>query len=263
MRVILNVFTTVVFVFLFSLQVNAAKPEGAEGSTSLSGKSNDQKPFPFLERQQLGGAVIAYSPKDVVMIIKRTDQLDADHPLYCEDGMCDQTVVLKTAISPALKMEYLVVYSPGPSADPTFIFYDASDVGHGKALFTIGCTTLYIPENGNIYTTGHTNNMFNMRRKFRVNLREFTEEVQPFYYVGLTTKTRRAMKLYDQPQGGKVIAQIPANYAVEVLVAEFSDGLFIRNYLIKTQFGLTGWVRLRENQIYGNADIEGLFYAGD
>ncbi|MFO7862583.1 MAG: hypothetical protein R6U85_01150 [Salinivirgaceae bacterium] len=263
MRVILNVFTTVVFVYLFSLQVNAATPEGAEGSSVSTNENNEEKPFPFLERQQLGGAVIAFSPKDVVMIMKRTDQLDANHPLYCEDGMCDQTVVMKTAISPALKMEYLVVYSPGPSADPTFIFYDASDVGHGKALFTIGCTTLYIPENGNIYTTGHTNNMFNMRRKFRVNLREFTEEIQPFYYVGLTTKTLRAMKLYDKPEGGNVIAQIPTDYAIEVLVAEFSEGSFIRNYLIKTQFGLTGWVRLRENQIYGNADIEGLFYAGD
>ena len=62
--------------------------------------------------------------------------------------------------------------------------------------------------------------------------------------------------MYSDKNKREVIAGIPPEYNIEVLLYDKDTRLF----LIRTEFGLTGWV---EVSTFGKIDIEGLYFAGD
>ena len=150
---------------------------------------------------------------------------------------------------------FTVDFSPGPSADPGFtirkIFKDSLIY-----IDSFNCTNLVIPGNKFIYTSGHTNNMFNERKKFVYSGDGFQEVKQPFYYVGLKTNNLKPITLFSDTTLSDPVAKLPANYDIEVLI-NVNDF-----YLIRTAFGLTGWLNMKRS-LYGNTPIKGLYYAGD
>ncbi|MCF7886162.1 MAG: hypothetical protein K9M80_06685 [Candidatus Marinimicrobia bacterium] len=63
-----------------------------------------------------------------------------------------------------------------------------------------------IPGDGNIYISGHTNNMFNKRRIYHLESNTLKEIKQPFYYVGQEGVLQKDITLYrDQDNNIPVI----------------------------------------------------------
>jgi hypothetical protein len=151
---------------------------------------------------------------------------------------------------------YLVTFDPGPSGDPEFIIYEMQD-GKEKNIISLPGEELVIPGNGILYTSCFADRMFNTQKKFLLHDEIITEVQQPFYYVGLQTKLRKSLALFGDPSYKEIIAQLPAGSKVEVLINKEND------YLIKTPFGLVGWLRINYGEQCGSEPVEGICFHGD
>ncbi|PWD98648.1 hypothetical protein [Marinilabilia rubra] len=233
----------------------AEKPE----TSSSNQASESQEPFDYLEKTEVDdGILLKYNPSSTEVFNTKVTELPQSDPFYPQEegpGMGNVKLV-KTRIKPGGSY-YYVMFSWGPSADPSFMFYEEGNTD--KVAFYLSGKRLFIPGNGNVYVDGHTNNMFDTRRKLKLVNGSLNEIKQPFYYVGLKSKTLKPAKLYQSEKINKVIASLPEDYSVEVLINKPETDL----YLVKTDFGMTGWLKLGENAFYGNEIIEGLYYAGD
>ena len=166
---------------------------------------------------------------------------------------------------------YQIDYDMGPSDDPTFVIKRLGEGGAFTEVLAANALKIYIPGNNAIYTEGHTNNLFNQKRKYQAQLGVITEVKQPFYYVGVKGKLYQEFTLYTDVSMKDVVAKLPANSQVEVLLAENID-FYKPKLLLKTDFGLTGWVEVIGSQhdwiesepgkFSGNG-IEGVYFAGD
>ncbi len=225
--------------------------------TENSNNTTIKEAFSYLQKLNITKKISIKYNKDITKIYDETcGKLPKSDPLFVSEGPgTGNTKAMKTKISSS-GSNYYVVFSSGPSADPEFIFYKDGELN--QAAFSISALDIVIPGNGFIYSSGHTNNMFNKRRKFKVENNKLKEIEQAQYYVGLKTKTLKPIILYKSENLKTNIANLPKDYSIEVLLNKRNTGLF----LIKTDFGLTGWVKL-ENQMYGNHAIDKLFYAGD
>ena len=142
-----------------------------------------------------------------------------------------------------------VTFSNGASDDPYFEFYVLNSKGeYSKKTLGVAATTLYIPNGKNVYAEGWTNSMFNYRRKFSFDGSIFREVQQPMYYVGIKTTVQNIepnkksyLTLYQDKTKSEKVAVIPQGGEIEVLLADGSEW-----YLVRSSFGLVGWVYVRE-----------------
>lgn len=118
---------------------------------------------------------------------------------------------------------------------------------------------IVIPGNGAVYTSGHISK-FDEKHKYVYQEEVFVELEQPFYHVGLKSKTLRTVVLYADETLTKPLATLPPNYEIEVLLSHPETDTDL--YLVKTSFGLLGWCKLEAPQ-YQSIDVEGLFYNND
>lgn len=161
--------------------------------------------------------------------------------------------------SKARKLE--LNFTNGASDDPSFevrLAGAANPLEYGENMF--GALEVFIPGNGALYASGHTNSTFNKRQKFGFDGTKLVESKQPYLYVGLNSKALRELAIFaDQASAdsakGAPLAVIAKGAALTVLI---NDGDF---YLLKSTFGLVGWVKLSPSQ--SAEDIDGLFFAGD
>jgi hypothetical protein len=104
--------------------------------------------------------------------------------------------------------------------------------------------------------------MYNRRRKFQIIKDTISQIEQPYNYVGLKGKTLKAITLYKEKTGFDVVAQLSKDHEIEILLAESSTPDFEPDtlFLVKTDFGLVGWLRLAG---FAEQVIEGLYYKGD
>lgn len=152
---------------------------------------------------------------------------------------------------------YLVTFSPGASEDFSFSFYH--NIGQEFTYkFAIPGKQIFIPGNGYIYVSGHSNNMFNIKKKYSIKENSIEEVPQPLYYVGIKTKTLKPIKLYLTKEKNKVVASLPEDAYIEVIASDFSENT--QHFLIKTSFGLLGWWTLDN---YNSKEIDRIFFAGD
>ena len=182
--------------------------------------------------------------------------LNGKHPQeqeYDEGGVIVHRV-LRSELLGAGKGYFIVDCDSGPSGDPSCTF---SKEGEEKGTSISGLNFI-LPGNGNIYATGHTNTMFNQRRKYEWRGGEFVEVKQPFLYVGLDTTTNRAIQIYESRQYKRTVASLPANSPVSVVLNEGDD------YLLKTPFGLVGWIKIENGGIDQDGQpIKGIYFRGD
>jgi len=216
----------------------------------------DNEPFDYLKKLTIYNDIfIKYNSASTTVINKSLSELDKNDPLYINNEMgMDNIKLIKTKIS-SNSDYYNVVFTEGASADPEFIFYKD---GQSEAVSYISGLNLYIPGNGNIYVSGHTNNNFNERKKYTLKNGKFVEASQAYYYVGLKTKTIKPITIYKTENLTGSVASLPKDYSIEVLINKQGTDF----YLIKTDFGLTGWVKTGSTN-YGDGAIDGLFYMGD
>lgn len=163
--------------------------------------------------------------------------------------------IISTKINNKTQKYYTIEFEEGPSADPTFVVYENTNDSLILVQSFVG-EHLIIPGNGNVYISGHANTMFNKKRKFKFKDNKFTEIEQPYYYVGLNTLTLKPLKLYSDLSQSNVTAYLPKDSEIEVVINK--DDF----YLLKTSFGLTGWVKI-PLVLVDETPIKGLYLAGD
>jgi len=213
--------------------------------------SDDQvNSFDWLETLDMeteGSVRILYN-KNVSTVLLKENESDGETTI----------TALETKLSTKDNKTYVVEFSPGLSFDPTFSIYEKSN--KANALFSATCLELILPGNGNIYISGHIDNMFNERRKFVLDHGSIREVKQPFLYVGTKDKTRADIYLYSSKDQKEVVAKLPRGTPIEVLL---NDGDF---YLIKSPFGLLGWYDARSHLPLGSEQknpVPGIFMNGD
>ncbi|MFC1557713.1 hypothetical protein ACFL40_00010 [candidate division KSB1 bacterium] len=149
---------------------------------------------------------------------------------------------------------YTIDFSQGASVDPEFIINRNID---GKAVFIdkFFAIEIIVPGDGFLYISGHTNTMYNKRRKFRIKDGKFIEVQQPYYHVGLETINTEHITLYSDTLYTEKVSDIPAKSKITVLI---NKGDY---YLIKSPIGLTGWIKIPRWS--WKSPIKFLFFRGD
>jgi hypothetical protein len=175
-------------------------------------------------------------------------------PIEVEAGAPEITRLLATRLDRGAETRCFIDFDPGPSADPSFVIIDEKT---GRVLGSIGAESLTLPGNGFIYATGRANRMHLEHLKYTIRDGKLVEIEQPFSYVGLKSKAKVDLKLLAEKAGGETIANIPAGDPLEVVLR---DDEYL---LVKTRFGLLGWWKMQMNVMPDNAEIEGIYYAGD
>jgi hypothetical protein len=149
---------------------------------------------------------------------------------------------------------FVVKHWPGPSADPMYIFYliaDSDTVYFGR----FAADKVIIPGNGFVYTEHRSNEMFNVKKKFKIVDNKFVEVEQPFYEVGIKSKLTKNVTIYTDTTTIIPVADLFKGQEVHVLL---NSGDY---YLIKTPLGLTGWVYVKFND--DGRTIHDIFIFGD
>jgi hypothetical protein len=198
-----------------------------------------------------------YDPMLATVYNTVAKDLDNDDPFFCDyDEGAFSVKVMKTKVDRSDKEEYYVLFTAGPSADPRFMFYSEDNLD--EPAFEIWGLHLIVPGSGNLYVSGHANNMFNTRKKFRIVNGRLQEVKQPYYYVGLQTKTLKPITLFESTDYTFIVGNLPANYEIEVLLYDETKSSF----LVRTPFSLLGWIN--PGYIGQKPEIiDKLFYKGD
>lgn len=98
--------------------------------------------------------------------------------------------------------------------------------------------------------------MFNYREKYELKGGELVAVKQPFWSVGLDTTALAAITIYSDKSLTSPVATIPKGGSLSVILNED------KFYLIKTPFGLLGWIEYNYPEIE-QGPIKGLFFNGD
>jgi hypothetical protein len=220
--------------------------------------------FPQLTKIKIDGGmspvVFGYNKGEAKLIRKKGTQLPKNDPWYCPDPDAPCYEKLASFKNPLFKDSLYVLFSQGPSEDPSFSISTKA----GKVLGDVTGLELYLTNTGTFYVNGHTNNLFNKKRKFEIRKDTVVEVAQPFYYVGLQSITLKDIVLYKDKTGSETVASLPKGYKIEVVLAEYGapDFELEKHFLVKTDYGLMGWLRLT-NTDSPDKIIKGLFFAGD
>jgi len=202
---------------------------------------------------------IKYDPTISYIIVKQYKELDSDYnntfPLDEADGCYeDSWIILKTKLDRKTDKYYYITFLICPETE--FYIYEEGNKEPTDKLFALN---LVIPGNGAVYTSGHMGN-FDVRQKFEFTNGKFLEVKQPYYYVGLKSKTLNTINIYQTKDCKKLIATLPKNHEIEILLTD--ESFTPSFYLVRTSFGLVGWAKLRAGQ-HESIDVEGLFYNND
>jgi len=200
---------------------------------------------------------VKYDSSITEVIAKQYKDLDEDfkNRFFPDDACEDNTwILLKTKLNKNIDKYYYITFAVCPS--PEFLFYEE---GNNMPIGTQGVLNLVVSGNGIIYTSENLGN-FNLRKKFEYKNGKFLEVKQPYYYVGLKSKTLNTVNIYQTKDCKKLIATLPKNHEIEILLTDEPDSQEF--YLVRTSFGLVGWAKLKSGQGY-SIDVEGLFYKND
>lgn len=209
------------------------------------------EPFPGLrkiEYKDYFPVRILYDPQ-ISQVVDKPLNAGPEH-----EGEPLVTRALKTRIDRAKSEEVYIDFDPGPSADPSIVIIP---VGSDEPAGYISGLEFYIPGTGAIYASGHTNTMFDTRRKYVLQDGKLAEVKQPFYWVGLESKAKKDLVLFSGKDGKETVARLPKGSPLTVVLNEGESW-----YLIKTSFGLMGWLKIEGGSQEADA-VEGLFFAGD
>lgn len=223
-------------------------PEYVNSPIKVEQHNSKNSPFSFsyLKTIKMDDNVFIYYNPEITEIINKD---------ITEHGIQEYRV-LKTKIN-ADKSQFVTVdYSPGPSVDPGFLFHKNDGDSLIQLGYMIGGLKLYIPGNGYIYISGHSNNMFDERRKYKIEGHNIVEVKQPYYYVGIESKLKTDINLYSDINLRKQIGKLTKGSPVSVLINK--DDF----YLIKSSFGLVGWTKI-ELSLFPGKIIESIYFAGD
>jgi hypothetical protein len=224
-------------------------------------RSGMAQAFPTLARKQFEICQFLYEPGLAEIVGKKRGHFPKDHLLYTSEAPpSEDLVVAKVRLKADEPRRYYLVFTEGPSADYAFYLMDEKT---GDQTEEAPGEHLALPGDGFLYLWNRSDSTFPKRRLFAMREGKLAETHQPFFYVGLQTKTLAPVTLYQSEGFKEAVTTLPAGAPVEVLLAHFGDE-FQHDvpYLVRTRFGLVGWVRVPVAQMKSDL-IEGLYYAGD
>jgi hypothetical protein len=218
------------------------------------------EPFSYLDKIEIEmykGTFLHLNSSEATIVNKKRSNLSKDDIFYAEECEGESMTLVAICKVDNSEQKYAIVYSTCPN--PEFIIYDSSNPN--KIIGTINSDHLYINGSGSLYSSGGEGT-FDTRKKYTLNNDKLEHVQQPFYYVGLKSKTLNPVSIYQSKNLETKIASLPANYEIEVVFSEKAFNETEALYLVKTAFGLTGWAMLKAGQ-YKAIDVEGLIYKGD
>lgn len=191
--------------------------------------------------QKLSFTTVMYFNKDISVLINKSYNRDL-------------TDLIVTQIDKGKADKYLIRFDPGPSADPAYEIYKVTD----KDTVVIGivdANEFVAPGDNFFYTSKRVDWMFNRRKKYSINNNKLQEIIQPYYYVGIQSKTAKELSIYKDTLYLEPVAKLLQGADVFVLL-NIND-----NYLIKISNDLTGWIKIPFGD--GGSIIYDIFFAGD
>jgi len=201
----------------------------------------------------IGGSENCCGPVFIHYVPSLTTIINAATPQ--ESGFTEIRVA-KLRLSARSGDTLIVDYTEGGSSDPGFIVSLIEKCGPRRLEWSINGLDFEAPGDGFFYIRGHTNSWFDMRRKFTVEGGNLREVKQPFYYVGLETKTLRQIPIFSTQGCSEYIGRIEEGAPVTVIL---SDGA---TFLLKTDHDILVWWRPQITQQRAE-EIEGIYFRGD
>lgn len=205
------------------------------------------------------GFTFRYSPKNFKQNFHRCNEVSKKSKFYCPDEYPEDLYYILGKLKLSNQGDSIsLAFSPGASGDPEFIFVNSNE----EIIARVEGEELNITSSGNIYTVNNSNNMFLTRCKFQFVNEVLIETKQPYLYIGLKTKTLKSISIFESSDLKTKVASLPADYNIEVILAK-EDEQEHHLYLIKTEFGLLGWIKLNSPFDYDKREIENLYMRGD
>ena len=158
---------------------------------------------------------VYFNSEETIIINKKVDSTSVFYEEYTDGILLHEFI--STSITKSKKEKYTIFFDYGMSADPNFSIVKVKGDSI-KHIGSFGGLTLYIPGNGNLYVEGHTNNYYNTRKKYQLKNDQLIEIKQPFYYVGITARTKGLMKLYSDEKLENSVAILPKGAEIEILL---------------------------------------------
>ena len=199
-------------------------------------KINDITIAPKIHFNNLGASVI-------------NKKIENNDPCACFLDEND-VLLLKTTIDTTKKGIYTLYFGIGMSLDPHFsIFSNDSLIG------VIEGVELSIPGNGTLYSNGHTNNLYNEFRAWKLTSNKLEEIKQPLQYVGLKTVALSDFAIHADTLQQSTVATIAKGDSIELLVQQNHF------FLIRNSYNLVGWWKIDDP--LKSKQVNNLFYLGD
>jgi hypothetical protein len=206
------------------------------------------------------GIYFTYPLNSVKLIMQPCDSLNSQDDWFCPEPIYSRNWRVGEWKVSEFQASFTIYFSPGPSVDPEFIFIDKN----GRKIGSIPALKLRIYSDLKIYSSGHTNNMFDKKRMFTVQKDTILEIKQAFYEVGIKGTLLRDIKLFTDESFGQLQQTVYKGEEVEIMFAlpAGEDEPYERKYLIRTELGILGYILIENEDTYG-ALMKDFYYAGD
>jgi len=191
------------------------------------------------------------------IINKKYSELETNDPFRMEFCEGEFIKLIRTKIDRNSNKYYIISYNPSCCCPYGFYIYE--DGNPNKIIGELEVARIFIPGDGFVYSDGRMWNNYNKRQKFSIANDTINEIKQPYSYVGLKSKALRDIKIFNDKNLKMLIATIPKDADVEVLINDKSQENL---YLLRTDFGIVGWSTVESRQ-YEAVDIDNLYYWGD
>ena len=215
-----------------------------------------QELFPDLKYTNIDSYItLGYIP-DFELDSTLCNELDKTDHYYCEDPdeLFKKVGTYKLSKSTTLAL----YYTEGPSGDPAIYIVK----NNKEEVLSVQGTGFHF-KGKTIYVDGCSNTLFDVKRKFIYENGIYREVKQPFYYVNITGTLNRDITIFQTKNLSKPVAFLPKGYSIDVVLSEFGKEDDRTDYfLIKTKFGLLGWIKLEMGDWYGGL-LDNLYFCGD
>jgi hypothetical protein len=216
--------------------------------------------FDNLKKIKIGGqenVFLMYNSSMAYEFNTKLQDLDRADPLYPKEADSREDIkLIKTKIDQNSDVEYYIVFSENPSGDPHYMFYRDGQFESYETSISGYC--LYIPGDGFLYSSGHINNNFDTRVKYVFKDNKISEVEQPYYYVGIESKTLQKVKMYYSSDLQKIVTTLEANTNIRILLNKKGTNI----YLVVTEFGITGWIDNGYSGLMPTV-LDKIFFRGD
>ena len=186
------------------------------------------------------------------------NKLDKNDPFY-QDQTSSAVKVLDIVLDSGSGDTYTVLFRLGEGGYVRYEFY--RNGAYEAPSFVLDCDHLDFLGDGYLITLGAMNQMFPISKKFKISNGRVREVKQPYYAVNIKSKATRDIDIYANKSMKRVIAHIKKGDDVTVLLTEFKKKHVY--YLLRSDQGLTGWIRVEWETWVNETPIENLYFHGD